>query len=130
MPRSISRDRAPDVLRREHREAGKPIRIAPARRGEAVIRQPRKRRALGRLEDLHAGRGQQQQLLVDAQFIHPRDALRADVHELLLQCRAALRTFPPCATTGRRARPGFPASGTCASRISGMFHASSVAIRR
>ena len=79
------RDRTHDVLRREHREAGKPIRITPARSGEAVIRQPRKRRALGRLENLHAGRGQQQQLLVDAQLIHPRNALRADVHELLLQ---------------------------------------------
>ena len=76
---------AVDVLRREHRQAGKSIRVAPARLGETVVREPRKRRALVRFQHLHPGRGQQQQLLVDAQLVHARDALLADVHELLLQ---------------------------------------------
>jgi hypothetical protein len=35
-----------------------------------------------------------QQLLVNAQFIHPRNALRADVRELL-RASVILQTFPP-----------------------------------
>src|SRR5271156_4552294 len=66
-------NRTVDVLRREYGQACKPIWIAAACGGEAVVGESRKCRAFLGFEDLNARCSQQQQLLVDAQLVHPRN---------------------------------------------------------
>ena len=58
------------VLRRDGDHAGKPRRVAAHRFGQLVVGHFGKRHGRGLIHDLHAGRGQRDDLAVDPGFVH------------------------------------------------------------